>query len=318
MDHSLTGKDDMSLELEDVACNLCGARDTNLISRKAGEDSGILFNIVRCRQCGLVYVNPRLTQECMLLLQDKRYDSEIITYSGPLDEAWLCGDLSFFDVIKAIKPFSPHAKLLDLATGTGHLVYRALKAGYDAIGIDISRKIIERVHNLYPFLRTRIKYGDINASFLNNNTYDVITATEALEHLYDPINFFKRTYELLKPGGVLAYTTGNVEKALLSIDFRQRGVRWSYFQPDYHIYYLSQPTILAYFKKTGLQPVQPYTYIRWYRPVTRKLAKLRLIGKTSTQCSGLRENIVYRFGLRMIDRLLGTTELPWALKPRNA
>jgi len=50
---------------ERVNCNLCGRDDTELLLNIRGGRSLSLekasFNIVRCKNCGLVYVNPRLS-----------------------------------------------------------------------------------------------------------------------------------------------------------------------------------------------------------------------------------------------------------------
>ena len=42
--------------VEPIPCNLCGAQDSKPRFIKGG------LTIARCRQCGLVYANPRLTQ----------------------------------------------------------------------------------------------------------------------------------------------------------------------------------------------------------------------------------------------------------------
>ncbi len=43
------------------------------------------------------------------------------------------------------------------------------------------------------------------------NTYDVITSIEVLEHVPDPVAILTELARLLKPGGLLFLTTGNAE-----------------------------------------------------------------------------------------------------------
>ncbi|MBU1125700.1 MAG: class I SAM-dependent methyltransferase [Candidatus Omnitrophica bacterium] len=53
--------------MEQVRCNLCGADDTRLLFRREdrfNQKEGI-FNVVRCRGCGLIYLNPRPARERM-------------------------------------------------------------------------------------------------------------------------------------------------------------------------------------------------------------------------------------------------------------
>jgi uncharacterized Zn finger protein len=49
---------------ERINCNLCGRDDTELLLNIRGLPLSLekaSFNIVRCKNCGLVYVNPRLS-----------------------------------------------------------------------------------------------------------------------------------------------------------------------------------------------------------------------------------------------------------------
>ena len=39
--------------MENVNCNLCSADDSRLIYKKEN------YNVVRCKKCGLTYINPR-------------------------------------------------------------------------------------------------------------------------------------------------------------------------------------------------------------------------------------------------------------------
>ena len=53
-------------ELEGVSCALCGSTRTRRYCVKFG------YRIGKCRQCGLVYCNPRLSAE----ETDKRYNAD--------------------------------------------------------------------------------------------------------------------------------------------------------------------------------------------------------------------------------------------------
>ena len=52
-------------KLEYINCDLCGADETEFLF-VANENQFHLdgqFNVVKCKKCGLVYVNPRPTKE---------------------------------------------------------------------------------------------------------------------------------------------------------------------------------------------------------------------------------------------------------------
>jgi len=55
-------------QLADCDCNLCGLRNDKFIFERL---DGLL--LVQCRNCGLVYVNPRPKDELIPTLYDKDY-----------------------------------------------------------------------------------------------------------------------------------------------------------------------------------------------------------------------------------------------------
>jgi hypothetical protein len=86
----------MSFELESINCNLCGESDTKLYAQVSyldylnrrpelkNDNDPILknerlanykFNMVRCRHCGLIYINPRLSNKSLAQLYEKEYFS---------------------------------------------------------------------------------------------------------------------------------------------------------------------------------------------------------------------------------------------------
>ena len=54
-------------------CNLCGSTHHVLFAEKTGRHTGETFRIVRCRDCGLVFVNPRLSEAQNQALYDEDY-----------------------------------------------------------------------------------------------------------------------------------------------------------------------------------------------------------------------------------------------------
>ncbi len=68
-----TGNLQLLEKLEYVTCDLCGEDNTELLFQKRGILTGELFNIVRCRNDGLVYVNPRISKAGLPQLYDERY-----------------------------------------------------------------------------------------------------------------------------------------------------------------------------------------------------------------------------------------------------
>jgi len=56
-----------------VDCDLCGSRRSIVVMKKRGDLYDYEFTVVRCIDCGLVFVNPRLDDDAIAGLYDSQY-----------------------------------------------------------------------------------------------------------------------------------------------------------------------------------------------------------------------------------------------------
>lgn len=101
-------------------------------------------------------------------------------YHGPALD-WTGFDL----VCGALTPLLPGKTLLDIGCGGGALAGRFLQKGYDAYGVDVSEYAIA---NCIPEMKGHLAVRDITIAPLLTAewpaTFDVVMATDLLEHLY--------------------------------------------------------------------------------------------------------------------------------------
>lgn len=99
-------------------------------------------------------------------------------------------------------------KVFDAGCGNGALLYRLKSAGYSLGGCDASETGIAIAQRMLgdsvPLMRLSV-YDDLAANF--GGDWDVVLATEVIEHLYSPREFVKRAHALLRPGGTLILST---------------------------------------------------------------------------------------------------------------
>jgi len=92
-------------------------------------------------------------------------------------------DVYFDQIIKEKLPENKNIKIVDLACGTGKLLYSLKKHGYNNIlGVDISKEQINIAHEFG--LRDEARCEDLNI-FLKeteNGTFDVVFLMDVLEH----------------------------------------------------------------------------------------------------------------------------------------
>jgi ArsR family transcriptional regulator len=101
---------------------------------------------------------------------------------------------------------SEFEQLVDLGTGTGRIL-EALSSKYEsAIGIDLSHEMlsIARVNLENANLRkAQVRYGDLYALTLEDQSVDVVTVHHVLHFLDDPSSAVAEAARVLKPGGRL-------------------------------------------------------------------------------------------------------------------
>jgi 2-polyprenyl-6-hydroxyphenyl methylase/3-demethylubiquinone-9 3-methyltransferase len=110
-------------------------------------------------------------------------------------------------------------RVVDVGCGGGILTEGLAKAGADALGIDLSEELID-IADLHG-LETGIKatYRKISAEELAEEQpagFDHVTCMEMLEHVPDPASIIRACAALVKPGGMVFFSTLNrVPKAYL-------------------------------------------------------------------------------------------------------
>jgi hypothetical protein len=110
---------------------------------------------------------------------------------------------------------------------------------------------------------------------------------------------------LLKPGGLLLLTTGNVSGPVP----RMKGLGYGYILPEVHVGYFTPRALRTVYGRHGLRPVT----FRYRGVVQFKVLKtLRTHGKQKLA----RIAMSLPFVVRTLDWLFGTSQMPCAVKPR--
>ncbi len=303
-------------ELENVACNLCGSRKTRTFYSKRGPLTGEDFPLCRCRNCGLLYLNPRLTADSLLALYDENYyrgdgfDGNV-NYVDEYEGAYFKTDTDYH-VRQLLKLVPPPATILDVGCGTG-VVMRALeKNGYTIRGIEPSPFASD-------FARSKghdVLTGDFLNAELPENHYDAVLALEVIEHVHDPGRFLRRVRRTLRPGGLFYYTTGNFKGFSLQHKLLGRAVLDSYVAPEGHIYFFSSTTMKHYFRENGFSRVfypRRAGAPRESLQLSNLFRKLGLFRGESLQYESAFARMLYRGVLLLLDPVL-RPRLPMARK----
>ena len=239
-------------------CNLCGGSRFALFAEVPGQKTKRLFRIVTCETCSLMFVAPRLSASENTALYDEAYfngkgfDGSVnYVMFDEAPDTRSDENLGILGKLAVLKP-GRHVRVLDMGCGTGCLLRALREAGYDDVwGVELSTYAAARARSVEG---AKVFTGDILDVDLPLASFDVINATEVIEHLRDPRASFQRIESLLAPGGVVIYSTGNAH----GIYARVLGKRWPYLHPEGHLFYFNPETLTRYFREVGLLPA-PFT-----------------------------------------------------------
>ena len=114
-------------------------------------------------------------------------------------------------VLKCIMDLGMKANVyLDLGCGDGEITEAVAKAvgAREVYGVDVDGEALRRaeVRGIKTFVL------DLSRDMLpfNDNSIDLVTAFEVIEHLMNPDNMLREVFRVLKPGGYLLLSTPNL------------------------------------------------------------------------------------------------------------
>jgi SAM-dependent methyltransferase len=243
--------------LEHVPCFLCGAdeydvlyearydreKDTDLVQKfRASGDELLIDQLVQCRRCGFQYVNPRLRGDLIL---GSYAEGEDPTYVSQLEARERTFAASLNEIERANRG---QGRLLDIGTAAGAFVAAAAARGWQAEGCEPNRWMAEWGSRHY---RIRIRQGSVFEQPYEEDSFDVITLWDVIEHTLQPRQMLDRCRALLRPGGILVVNYPDIGSWIA----RVLGRRWL-FLTSVHLYYFDRGTMRRMLEKAGFDVVR--------------------------------------------------------------
>ncbi len=220
-------------------CPICKSKNTKLKCSNLEGYYNIKNDIFECLKCDIQFIN---TTKLDTQIYDKiystnktpgydryfKYAQKIKAKNKPLK--WLLKQEPSYTIIKKI-PLNKNIKILEIGCGYGYFTYALNKEGYNANGIDISENAIKYAKKNYGqnnYIKTTIDSI--------NQKYDLIIATELIEHLSDYNSFINKCYNLLNKNGKMLISTPNK-------DNYSKKMIWHTDLPPVHTIWFSKKSI---------------------------------------------------------------------------
>ena len=229
-------------------CNLCGGSAFIVLTHR--DRYGYATPAAGCSRCGLVFLDPVMTQEAYARFYAETYRPLVSAYHGrTIDASSIQEEQREYavergDLLAAHLTGRGCRTLLDIGGSTG-VVAHALACRFDLSATIVDPAPLETAQAQALGIETI--EGLIEAVDLGDRRFDIVLLCQTVDHLLDIGGTLRRVRELLAPNGLLFVDI---------VDFRAAYLRnWSIEEAVKidHPYYLTEPTMVAYLRQAGFE-----------------------------------------------------------------
>lgn len=278
-------KDEHEQGLETVRCDLCGSHETDLLIRQkdlllATTDEE--FTIVKCRHCGLMYLNPRPSRSLIGKYYPNQYyppvprkgatglSQEWKAISGRI-KRWVLEEYYGYPAPTSTKlihflkrvltwpdktlrelkgrhplPWQGEGKVLDVGCGAGGNLKALEEQGWKVFGIEISDVAATHARAL---VGGTVHTGTLESAPFGANTFDLVLMNHSLEHFPSPLDALRQVSRLLKDDGLLVVSVPNAG----GLEVKLFGWWWFGWDPPRHFYHFDQSTLAQALRLAGFE-----------------------------------------------------------------
>ena len=233
-----------------IQCPACKSVNSNFSFEKIG------FTYMSCNDCDTLYVSPRPSIQ--------QYD--FFYRDSPSTSFWVNEFFKPVAEARREKIFRPRAEFIsdyfkdsrnlilgDIGAGFGIFLeeLKKIKREFELIAIEPSHEMgeicVSKGLQLIPKL--------IEDVYNHDGYFDVLVAFELFEHLQNPEEFVKKCHTLLKPGGILIFTTLNGH----GFDIQVLWDKSNSISPPHHINFFNPNSASILLKNNGFEIMEAST-----------------------------------------------------------
>jgi 2-polyprenyl-3-methyl-5-hydroxy-6-metoxy-1,4-benzoquinol methylase len=252
-------KNDLLTGLVRTPCPLCGSGNTTPERVVAG------YGLEKCRECSMVFMNPRCTSAHLDEIYTVRDEASMIDLYSKIASTSVLGE--YDDKLEKLEKLAPQkGRLLDYACAAGYFYEKAQHRGWDAYGYDIGLWAAKAANK--RGLSNMFVGPSLDGQFPDNH-FDVVYAAQAFEHLLNPGETLDALLRLLKPGGIMFIDVPNYNT--LPIRFNKDDFMLN--EPPQHINYFAPSTLEKLISDAGLENIKLYSEggLKWENLIGRSI-----------------------------------------------
>ncbi len=247
--------------MKTIPCEVCGSNEHRFLFEGRDRVFGIRgrFNVVQCKVCDLIFINPQPDPETL-----EAYYPDVYYTSNPShyrEYSWLRRKVleAYFGYKPSLRspqglllckkgflfpfrmryghaiPFVDGGKILDIGCGNGTELYKLKAMGWEAHGVEIDDQASERARAK----GIRVYTGDVFGAAYPEHFFHVVRMSFVLEHLPNPRETLQEMRRILLPGGRIYISIQNAG----SLHYWLFGPRWFSLDVPRHLFSFTPKTI---------------------------------------------------------------------------
>jgi SAM-dependent methyltransferase len=264
-------KSDPATGLHYVACPLCGADQPRalLTSRDYYNNLSGEFGVVRCRECGFTYTNPRpfgarlaayypdsaayynattrpepRALQAALETGSMRRRLRRLGYPAAAAAPASVAGLPYRILKYAIPPAVGGGAALEVGCAAGGFLYQLQCLGWTCRGLELNQAAAEHARSV---LGLHVTAAPFETAELPAASFDAVVMRMVLEHLPAPVEALLRLNRALRPGGRLIFSVPNFDAPELKLFGRYAYI----LHVPQHLSHFTPATARAMLRQTG-------------------------------------------------------------------
>jgi len=234
-----------------------------------------IYRYMQCSRCAAVFQEPMPTFDKIVSYYPDDYDvytaipplkhfsfSKLgvlhykYNYTGlkiPLFFRLISPVISAFRYRDAIR-YIPNGKGLDIGCGNGKFIRDMNTLGWQFEGVEFNPIAV----NICRKAGLNVFQGDLHNAAFKDNSFDLVSARQVIEHIPDPVNFINEIVRILKSGGRLLLKTPNSK----SLGRRWFGTFWFANEIPRHLVLFCPANLNMLAERFGLRQITVKTFTR--------------------------------------------------------
>jgi len=222
-----------------ASCNICGSAEFQEIFDIRISPIWIESKLVKCKQCGFFYANPRLEEK----REEEHYERDY--YENEELAYWDKERSGFFNrASRMIRKLIKVGKLLDIGCGMGYFMDLCRRNSWDVKGIEISDFAVNYAKEKLGLDVIKSELKDVK---FGSEFFDVVTMWNVLDQVYDPKATLFEVNRILKKGGYAFIRVSNLNLHLMQAKLFKKpffsGFKLSPYIYVFHLYNFNKKSI---------------------------------------------------------------------------